>query len=66
MFTIVQLENAINHILATEKAEEHSIPRDARILGDVYGAMIWTGEKSREKSSLKEIEREVFERWKII
>ncbi len=66
MFTIVQLENAINHILAAEKAEEHSIPRDARVLGDVYGAMIWTGEQSREESSLKEKEREVFERWKLI
>ena len=66
MFTITELEAAINHVLATQPSEEFSIPADARRLGDVYGAMIWSREESRALSSLSDAERDVFERWKII
>ncbi|AJY03052.1 DUF3717 domain-containing protein [Burkholderia sp. SIMBA_043] len=66
MFTIAELEAAINHVLAKQPSEEFSIPVDARRLGDVYGAMIWNREESRALSSLSDEDREVFECWKII
>lgn len=66
MFTIAELEAAINHVLAKQPSEGFSIPADARRLGDIYGAMIWNREESRALSSLSDTDREVFERWKII
>lgn len=66
MFTIAELEAAINHVLALQPSEEYSIPDDARHLGNVYGAMIWKREDSRALSSLSARDRQIFERWKII
>jgi hypothetical protein len=65
-FSIADLEGAINHCLAREKAEEHSIPVDARRLSDVYGSMIWNSETTRAVSSLTEDELAAFNRWNVI
>jgi len=66
MFTIAELEAAINHCLAHERVEENSIPPDARDLANVYGSMIFYREESRSLTSMKESERIAFKRWQLI
>ncbi|TCK32053.1 uncharacterized protein DUF3717 [Paraburkholderia sp. BL8N3] len=66
VFSIAELEVAINHCLACEPSEHYSLGPDGSRLGNVYGSMIWSKEGSRSLGSLKEEERIAFIRWQVI
>ncbi|WP_404989484.1 DUF3717 domain-containing protein [Caballeronia sp. LZ003] len=66
VFSLSELEGAINHCLACEPAEQYFLGPDGSRLGGVYGSMIWNKEESRSLESLTEKERVAFMRWRVI
>ncbi|MGP8437827.1 DUF3717 domain-containing protein [Paraburkholderia fungorum] len=66
VFSIAELEVAINRCLAGEPSEQYCLGADGSRLGGVYGLMIWNKEESRSLESLDEKELAAFTRWRII
>lgn len=66
VFSISELEGAINHCIACEPAELYCLGPDGSRLGGVYGSMIWNREESRSLELLTEKECAALMRWRVI